>query len=71
MKSILKTEEDVEKFVAFRLCQPDNPAYKMHYKTHYDKCDWCREYVRQQKEAKQYSVSEVGWWSGYADRERA
>ena len=69
-KSMLETEEDAEKFVAFQLCQPDESDYK-EYKTHYDRCELGRADVRQQREAKPYSVSEGGWWSGYADRERA
>ena len=68
----LATEQDLMVLTAFRLCTKDDPvAAKVPVAKHYETCQWCKNYVAQKSQSKQYSVSEVGWWSGYADRERS
>ena len=76
MKVVLKTDDDLRVLTAFRLCGSGQTTSNHHEtapqaRKHFQSCKWCQAYVAQKNQSKQYSMSEVGWWSGYADRERA
>lgn len=69
---VLETEQDLMVLTAFRLCTKDDPvAAKQPVHAHYKDCQWCKNYVAQKSQSMHHSVSDVGWWSGYADRERS
>lgn len=70
---VIRSEEDLGIFMAYKFCTSDESTAvesRDAIREHYERCEWCQDYVRQRKENSPNWISEVGWWSGYADRER-
>jgi hypothetical protein len=66
-----KNEEEALQLAAAKACQPDTSFLSNDFREHFRSCSWCFEYARQFREEAPSAISEVGWWSGRAERDIA
>lgn len=64
-------ENEVLQLAAAKACSPETSFLVHDFRDHFKACPWCQEYVKQYRDEETSAISEVGWWSGRADRDIA